>query len=384
MARPKTKPAEFDEDMTQKTETGVRAVDPEDEELDNVFADFPQNEACIELYRTTDKGGKPSFVEDIMPAEFSFGYVCRMYGGGKYIAKGKYKDGTVCKRSFEIEGDSFPIKRKVPAAEERQQITQPAAQPYERQEVVRDQSGQPDALATVMSMMKTLVMEMRSSEDQVLDKMMKYKALFGSSDRPQSPIQESIGLIKTGIELGSVSQGGEGGFPWMMALDKLQGPLTELVSTIKHAVTRQPIPLNPGVTVQPGSVQPQSQPAAAPAAAQPGDPQNMEMILLGAMKAMLPMLVTGAAQKAEEGFYADLMLDQIPRQYYTTAKTWLEKPDCLQLLNKMNPGVSYYQAWFETLRGLLLAALTEELAGDVGTVQPEPASNASTERTADL
>jgi hypothetical protein len=357
-----------------------KRIDAEDEELDTIFSGFPQHDACLELWRTTEKGGKPSFLEDIAPADFSFGTIASTYGGGRYIVKGKYKDGTYVKRNFDVEGAPFPLKRKVPDAGP--SMVAAPAQVQERVEVVRDPQGHPDALATVVSMFKSMLLEMRTSEDQVLDKLTKYKALFGTETKQQTPVAEAIALVKTGIELGSSGGGESGGIPWLLIADKLQGPLTDIASAIVRGVTKP----NPGAVAIPNSLN--GQPAQPEQPAQPkpqGETKTMEMILLGALREILPMLVTGAAQKAEPGFYSDLMLDQIPRQFYATAKTFLEKPDCIEQLAKLNPAVSTHTLWFESLKAELIAALTEELGGDAtGSVQSQQATDTSADRSTDL
>lgn len=385
----------FDQDMTVTPQgTQPEPVDPTDEQLDEVFREFPQNDACLELWRTTEKGGRPVFVDDLMPSEFSFGAVCKEWGGGKYLIKGKYKDGSTIKRSFEIGGEPFPIKRKVPQGNPEPSAPIPAqpGQPSNQTiEMARRDDGSYDMAALItgmMGMMKTMVTELRTSEVEMLEKMKMYRDLFGVQEKPQTPIAEAISMIKTGIELGSTAQGGDGGFPWMMALDKLQGPLTELVSTIKAAVTRQPV-LAPAQNSLTPPAQPTGQPAQPAQSAQPaqptqGDTPNMEMILKSAVAHVLPNLVTGAAKEAEPGFYADFLLDQIPRRFYATAKIWLEKPDCVDQLQQMNPGVAEYRDWFETLRSELLKSLNQELGYATGTIQPEPTSDATADRSADL
>ena len=381
MPRRKSQAAPFDEDMTQTPQgTQAETVDPADEQLDDVFREFPQNEACIELSRTTEKGGRPEFIDDIMPSDFSFGWVSREYGGGHYHVKGKYKDGSTIKRSFIVAGAPFPIKRKVPQGNPEPHAPIPAQPTASTVEMVRREDGSYDigALVTgMMGMMKTMVQELRSSEVEMLEKMKMYRDLFGAQEKPQTPVAEAISMIKTGIELGSTAQGGDGGFPWMMALDKLQGPLTELVSTIKAAVTKQPSPMPAQNSINPPTGQP-AQPA------QPTEPPNMEAILKSAVNHVLPNLVTGAAKEAEADFYADFLLDQIPRRFYATAKSWLEKPDVLDQLQAMNPGVTEYRDWFESLRSELLKSLNQELGYATGTIQPEPTPNATADRSADL
>ena len=378
-ARLKQRPATFDTDMTQNANRSPAPdpIDPVDEELDTVFADFPQNEACIELYRTSDKGGRAAFIEDIMPSEFSFGYVCRVYGGGKYIAKGKYQDGSVAKRSFEIEGPSFPIKRKVPASDP---VTHG---PVDRQavpvvEIPRREDGSFDGaavMASMMNMMKAMIQETKGSKADWLSEMREMRAIFGTGDKPVTPVAEAISMLKQGIELGSAA-GGDGGIPWMLIVDKLQGPITELVS----ALTRKPTMVNPppGVPLQPP-------PMPGPTASSPQpETVNMETMLLTALKGMLPILCTGAAREADPANYVDFLLDQIPEKFYPTAKSWLEKSDCLDQLAAMDPGIRYQEKWWVLLRDGLLQALNEELGHAPRTVQPEPASDATADRSADL
>ena len=376
----------FDQDMTVAPQgTQPEPVDPTDEQLDEVFREFPQNDACLELWRTTEKGGRPVFVDDLMPSEFSFGAVCKEWGGGKYLIKGKYKDGSTIKRSFEIGGEPFPIKRRVPQGNPEPSASIPAQPTNSTVEMARRDDGSYDMAALITGVMSTfqkIVAEMKTSEDQVLDKMVKYKALFGHEEKTQTPVAEAISMIKTGIELGSTAQGGDGGFPWMMALDKLQGPLTELVSTIKAAITHRP----GAVTLPTAGTAPN--PVTGPGPGQPAqptqEPPNMEMILKSAVNHVLPNLVTGAAKEAEADFYADFLLDQIPRRFYATAKTWLEKPDVLDQLQAMNPGVTEYRDWFESLRVELLKSLNQELGYATGTIQPEPTPNATADSSADI
>lgn len=377
----KPKAPAFDQDLTGKVQSEPDPIDPEDEELDNVFREFPQHDACLELWRTTEKGGKPSFVTELTPSEFTFGNVMREFGGGRYIVKGRYKDGEPIKRSFDVEGDPYPVKRKIPQATGN--VTpMPLVQTVE---LPRRDDGSVDMVAGMMTMMKTLVTELKSSEDQVLDKMMKYKTLFASAEKPQQPITEAIGLIKSGIELAQSGGGGEsGGFPWLLALDKLQGPLTELVSTIKVAMTQgRPgavaLPVSGPVPTPPKATEPERPTPST------GEPQNMEMILKGAVAHLLPNLISGAARGSDHGAYADFLLDQIPRNFYATAKDWLSKPDILDQLKSLNPAVGQHEIWFGSLRTELVTILTEELAPDaVGPLQSEPASDPATGSPSDL
>jgi hypothetical protein len=353
-------------------------TDPDDDELDDVFGEFPQNEACIELFRTSQQGGRPVFLENIMPSVFSFGYVTEHYGGGRYIARGKYKDGTIQRRGFEIEGDPFPVKRKAPnrdvyapvsTAEFDQNRRPPMLEPVTAAEV-----GGNELAAAMMTMMKTMMLEMRSSETEFLSKMKLYKDIFGQGERKEAPLDQALSMLKQGIELGQINSGEGGGSSiWLMALDKLKEPLTKIVDTIQVAVTQNKRTL-PNVPIEPVK---EGLPTPAP------EPKKEESMILGAISSLLPVLLNGAAKGSDPDLYVDFLLDQLPRPFYNQALSWLMEPDCLEQLAQKEPGIRYQQEWWSALRSGLVSALNEEL-GHVESVQPEPARDPATNGSADL
>lgn len=378
------KPANLVDDPLVLGSQPPEPIDSEDQELDEVFGEFPQNENCIELFRTSQQGGRPVFLESLMPSVFSFSYVTDHYGGGRYIARGKYKDGSIQRRAFEIEGDPFPVRRKVPEhvanlrPSEMETYTRPTVEP-----VTASQAGGNEAMAAMMTMMKSMILEMRSSEMEFLTKMKMYKEVLGGGEKKDAPLDQALSMLKQGIELGSLHNAGDGGGSsiWLMALDKLKEPLTKIVDTIQVAVTQNKRML-PNVPTDP--VKP-IDPSAPVQPVQPGEPEKGDSsMILGAMKSLLPVLTNGAAKGSDPELYVDFLLDQIPRPFYDKALAWLMEPDCLEQLARIEPGIRYQQEWWTGLRGGLTSALNEELGHVAETVQPEQASNTPTVGPTDL
>lgn len=377
--------AVLDPELTTRPQGTQPKPITDDDELEDVFSDFPQNESCIELWRTTAQGGRPEFLEQMTPSAFSFAYVTDTYGGGRYVAKGKYKNGDAEKRSFTIAGDPFPVRRKM----ERGVETDHPRTPVQELAIAQvpklpEGAGMQDMFMALVAMMQKMMLESKTSEVEMLTKMKMYKELFsdgGGGSHEKNSVAEMISMVRTGIELGQAGGEGSGGIPWLMVLDKVKEPLSKLADSVFVAVSAYKGAPQPALTNVPTQ--------AVPVTAQPGtnkpEEENMEIILLGALRAMLPMLVTGAAQRSEPPFYADLLLDQIPRQYYATAKTWLDKEGCLDELVKMNPGVGMYRPWFDTLRQELRTSLAEEIKVDASeSIQPESSSDPSALSPADI
>lgn len=378
----------FDQELTKPTDQEPKPI-TEDDELEDVFADFPQNDSCIELWRTTAQGGRPEFIEQMTPSAFSFAYVTDTYGGGRYVAKGKYQNGDVEKRSFTVAGDPFPVRRKLekPLIESLDHPRQTTTAAPTATVTLPEGAGANEVILVVMNMFQKMITEMRGSKTEWLQELKEMREIFGVGDKPAGPqaqVQELIGMIKTGIELGQASgEGGGGGFPWMMAFDKFQAPLTKLADTVYMAVAGAKGNTVANVPVQPVPAGAAPIQSATVEAAQP-EPKKEENMILTAFKSLLPMLLTGAAKNSEPALYVDFLLDQIPGPFYDKARTWLMEPDCLEQLAKVEPGIRFQQEWWSSLRNGLIEALDEELGHAPRTLQPEPNTNASADRSAPL
>jgi hypothetical protein len=375
-----SKEPEPDDLRTWKPEPARESViDPEDAELDEVFSDFPQNEACIELYRVAEQGGRPRFLERISPATFDFAYVTEKFGGGKYQAKGKYKDGSKVRMPFEIEGDSFPVKRILPKIEPGKDspiitLGQPTYSDHD------DGTASEGGNQALVSLMRAMMSEMKNSEVGFLEKLRLYKELFAPPTQPNTPIESMISMFQKGVEVAGMAEGG-GGPWWLPILRELKEPLTKIVDTVQMSVAKQPIRTAPPTVTQPAIATAEHR-TSQPSVAEPLPTEAGNMMMLQ-LKAILPMLINGAAKNTDPTVYIDFVLDQLPVSGYDGLRDWLLKPDCLESLAQIEPGIRFQQEWWNGLRSGLLEALQEELGHAVRPIHPSSNPDSSAEPSPD-
>lgn len=358
-----------------------RIVLTTDDELDEILADSPQNEACIELYRINAQGGRPAFLEDLMPSVFSYGYVTKTYGGGRYMGKAKYADGTKRKMFFEIEGDPFPVKRRYVHVDNREPVLPNTPRSVETeviQPVRADGVGFEAMLGTIMTQ---ILRQAQNSETQLLEKMKLYKELFGSAQpAKEAPLDQLMNMFQKGVELAGKGGGGSDENFWISIAREVKDPLMKLAETVHSAVTsgRQPVQVNPPPG---GTIQPANQGGAPLQPAQPGEGDPM-VSLMPVIKQVMPMLVNAAAQNLETDFYARMVLDQTPQSAYPGFLAWLQKPGCLDQLAFLEPGVRFQKDWWVELQNDLVRQLAAEIHGD-SNVQPLEDSDAPAKSSTD-
>lgn len=164
-----------------------------------------------------------------------------------------------------------------------------------------------------------------SSEDQMIERMLKYKALFGGDSTQQKHggfaeiIQTVNGLKELGINVGGIQTEKEEGFGDI--IDRMSPMLTALI--------------------QQGAQQPQPQPQAQPKYKPNPQPREKNEMQL-ALKMGLAMLIKAAKNNADTAFYADLVLDQLPADKIEL----LLVPDALEQLQKIEPKIAQFKEWF--------------------------------------
>lgn len=339
-----------------------------DDELDDVLADFPQNDACIELYRINAQGGRPAFLEEMMPSGFSFASVKREYGGGRYMAKGRYANGTRKKMSFEIEGEPIPVRRKFINVDNHAPVFPTGQRSIETEAIPPVRADGQDFQAAMVEMMGKMISQSRESETQVLEKMRLYKDLFGGNQQPvkEAPLDVALNMFQKGVEMAAMNGGGDNQQSfWLMAIREMKDPLLKIVDTIQSAIA-QPKQINPAVSGGKPVVATVNVPTSETVLEKKEDPM---LSLLPIIKSYMPSLVNGAAKNSDPGLYVDFLLDQIPTTAYPGFHEWLMKPGCLDQLAMFEPGVRFQKEWWESLRAALIEGLSEELHG-ASNVQP--------------
>jgi len=356
-----------------KPEEAKTIISSDDEELDEVFSDFPQDESCIELYRVNPQGGRPLFIEEMTPSQFSFSYIAKKYGGGRYQAKAKYRDGRKLRKSFEIEGKPILVERVELSKDPHAPVLPGGFVPPVTPEPIVIQAGS-NIEQVLVSLVNKMMQTTQGSEMQMLEKMKMYKELFASGPTKEAPLDQALSMFTKGVELASMQGGGgDGSNFWMMAIKELRDPLMKIVETVQTAITpRQPMQINPagrpaqaGGTIVPTPLSP-----AAPVE----DPSMLG--IMGMVKGVLPQLINGAAKNSDPGLYTDFLLDQLPASGYPQLKKFLEEPGCLDKLAFLEPAIRFQANWWEALRVQLIVALTEELGGGDSNVQPSTGPDA--------
>lgn len=372
----KKKEPELEKPETWKEAPRTFTVHPDDAELDDVLTALPQNEACIDLFRVNPQGGRPLFLESLQPSVFNLSYVTSKFGGGRYTANAKYINGDRVKTSFEIEGEPIPVRRlsngggaepiHVQQATNLQALLAP-------QQPVSEFEPVPSDMTSMFSVLVTLIKDMKTSKADMYKEMLMMKELFGTNQQtgPQATVEQVTGMLMKGIELAGKAGGTGETNIWLEVARELKDPLAKAMDALQLAMVSR----GQQTVTQPHAIPAQAVPVQ-PQHTQTGDPVNLQ--ILNQLRMALPLLVNGASKNAEPEFYADFILDQTPENLYPSLRDWLIKPDCLDMLAKVEPGVRYAQEWWIELRTALLSKLTEEVGNGVAGVQSPEDSNPPT------
>lgn len=330
-------------------------IDQEDMEMEAVSRMFPGGLRCVSLYRMAGpQGGRPSFIAEVPPDQFKEAVIQKMFGGGSYFGRWERKDGKVIRYTFDIEGPA-----KVMKGEEEEEEVVYAMPPQQAT------GEKPISAMDLMNLMNNARKEARSEMKDMLE-------LMRPPAPPPDATKQVLDLVTQLAPFMGGAEGG-GGSPIMMALTHFKDPIIKLLDTLTMAATRPPVPVS-GTP----ATRPPMQPAAAAQPAATAQPTEDEMIKL-MLKGYLPLLINAAAKNADPDIYADMVLDQIPDSLHPQVLTWLEKPNCLDIIVELEPGVKFQLEWWQSLR----VALVETLRGaNDATSHLQPSESVQSESTA--
>lgn len=317
-------------------------IENEESDIENALKSVPGGVTTVKLYRVLPQGGRPKFLTELSPEEFSESNVKEMYGGGSYKIRAQKGNGKWGVSMFDIDG---PPKKLAPVDMEDDPDDDEPTQNPQPQQVIQ-QAPQLDPFL----MMKML----QQAEDRGEARMMKMLELM----RPQ---QQSPDVTKQVFEIvekiAPMMAGGDGGgSPWMMALTQFKEPILKIVDSIHVALSRQPVP-------------PSGPPPQVHAHVQPNPPQPKEDDMLKLLiRQYLPVFVNAARQNGNPDLYADMILEQIPQTMYPRLEQWLSTPAWFEDVKSHDPIVIEAQAgWWNLLR----ASLLEGMKPDASSLQPD-------------
>lgn len=327
-------------------------IDQEDMEMERLAKSLPGGVRCIKLYRMHrgPRGGRPKFIAEIAPEQFSESFIQQTYGGGSYFGRWEKADGTMLRYTFDIAGPELNLDESNEPEDETPVYVAPAQTPTL------------DPLA-VVKIMNDARREAREEFRMLLE-------MVKPAPQPPDATAQVFGLVEKIAPLIAQGSAESSGNPWLFALTTLKEPLTKLVDTINAAVTR-PQPGTPSSSPVPSM--PGSAPAAPVSPALKPEPKEHDMVIQF-VKSLLPPLITAAAKNADPVAYADFVLDQVPESAYPQVRAWLVKPDCLEQLAALEPGIRFQHDWWVSLRAELLSAL----ADGAHSLQPRQAGESTT------
>jgi hypothetical protein len=275
--------------------------------------------ASVSIHRQNGNGKEAlTFLDSFAPDKFTpddlLQHIKNTYGSGDYRIHIRENGKLKANRHVSIEAPRI-VSRETPGNSDLREL------------VAVIQQQQQQMLAVFREMQSP-----QNTEDQMIERMLKYKALFGGNQQARGfgEIIETVnGLKMLGINVGGIqTEPAEKEEGFGDILEKMAPIVTAMVQTNNHQ-QHQPQP----------HPQPNPQPRKA-------NPMNL------ALKLGIAMLLKAARNKADTAFYADVVMDQLPEDKIPM----LLAPNALEQLESVEPKVKEHREWFldvmEHLKGM--------------------------------
>ena len=335
MPRRKKTVIELEDEPEKETQ-----IENAESDIENALKSVPGGVTSVKLYRVLPQGGRPKFLTELSPEEFSETNVKEMYGGGSYKIRVQKSNGKWGVSMFDIEG--FPKKLKPSDIEEDPDEEEEETHNPQPQQAVQ-QSSSFDAFA----MMKM----MQAAEDRGEARMMKMLELMRPQQQPPDVTKQVFEIVE---KIAPMMAGGDGGgSPWMMALTQFKEPILKIVDSIQIALQRP--------SVVPSGPPPQVYAHVQPNPTQPPSEDDMLKLLI---RQYLPVFVNAARSNGNPDIYADMILEQIPETMYPRLQQWLAG-SWFQDIVAIEKNIEFQAGWWNLLKTSLLEGMKEHAASNV-------------------
>lgn len=335
MPRRKKTVIELEDEPEKETQ-----IENAESDIENALKSVPGGVTSVKLYRVLPQGGRPKFLTELSPEEFSETNVKEMYGGGSYKIRAQKSNGKWGVSMFDIEG--FPKKLKPSDIEEDPDEEEEETHNPQPQQVVQ-QSSSFDAFA----MMKM----MQAAEDRGEARMMKMLELMRPQQQPPDVTKQVFEIVE---KIAPMMAGGDGGgSPWMMALTQFKEPILKIVDSIQIALQRP--------SVVPSGPPPQVHAHVQPNPTQPPSEDDMLKLLI---RQYLPVFVNAARSNGNPDIYADMILEQIPETMYPRLQQWLAG-SWFQDIVAIEKNIEFQAGWWNLLKTSLLEGMKEHAASNL-------------------
>lgn len=340
------------------------------DELDGVLAGLPEQDSVIRLFRVNPQG-KPAFITEFSPSDFSLEGIKNTYGGGKYKLVALSNTGNR-ESHFEIEGE--PIQGRVqpkPVFKRYMGGKLVYSKPEDADIVIEPAQEKPSGGLNEASLITVLLAEMRQLRSelqpkenigdvrrQLIEELSLLKGFFAQSNPTADLSKSAVDLIQKGVEIAMTAGNGEGSAasPWMLILDKVLPTVQDALKVVaaQRSVPMQPPRQNGAGTDKPPTLSPPEQ----------GQALTGFAALAPQLKPYLPAFVQSASSNVDPSVLVDMAIPNIPKDKYPAVIGWLESDSWFTDLVSLHPAISAQAAWWETFRENLIESLKNPEAFD--------------------
>lgn len=356
-------------------------IDPD--ELGDALAGLPGEGTKIFLYRIKPQG-RPAYLAEFLPSDFSLEAIKLTYGGGSYSIKAKRPNEATLNYRVDIEGlqpfTSNPITHQYGRYVDRER-SEELTRARDNEEI----GGRHPVFGLLLQQLDKLSTQLQGGmpprqndddhEKRFLEKMLLYKSLFA---QPVSdPIANMSGvvtdLIKQGLEIGANAANPESGSSWVSIIEKL-APMAEKALTLISSQGRSsPAPRDVSPEIRSNVRSNMDSISSNVRSNISEDPLLMPMIkrenvkepvgpfaiVANLITPFLPMVIGAASRDVDPASYGQILLDNIPPEKMEEVKSWLESPAWFADLCSLDPRIENQVAWWHDFHDMIQEALTE-------------------------
>ena len=364
-------------------ETDIFIQNVEADELEDALGALPSDDTKIFVYLVKPQG-RPSYLDEFLPSDFSLAMVKRRWGGGSFSVVAK-RPGEP-KRTYRIdiekeitEALQAPVRENIPGIGQVFVSKERAAELLQLE--IQKRAGSDPLLMLIMQQIQQLQEKLQNATNgnapvtqdrkAMLEELMMFKNLFaGKESNPAADLtSQVVSLITKGVEIGQNAGDGGGSAQggWMGILDKVLPIAQQAINAMQQR------PAMPQPRPAPNGLQPAPAPVkltdnswsgilpdvnAKPTSNMPPNLVNGFSIIANMISPFMGLVVNAASQDAEPNTYAQMVGDNLPPENLPIVMEYLNSADWFQQLCQLDPRISLQQAWWREFHSILLEGLS--------------------------
>ncbi len=304
--------------------------EPEDKDVETILSQVGDNAKVVIIHRQNERlPGKYDYLVRTEAGEFSLEYIKQEYGGGNYRGKIYGKDGLYIKHfSFSIDS------RFKPPVKETKVISLTPEPNSELSEIKALIQGQNE-------IMRLMIEQNKPSQSDPLQMMVQMATIFTGLNKPKQDVgfEQMFSVLKEGIKMGQVSEGGDSYLPVLEGLGK---PLIELLSKQNEQAENVLSKVNGNIPLTPN-------PATKTNPIKEKINERMQVNNINDyIKVYIPQFLNLSSKGKDPILYAALMLDQLPDKFVDDLAEFVHGENTFEKLLILNPDVKNHESWFQS------------------------------------